>query len=467
MFHGRNRLFFFINYEGQRQRVGSLLFANVPPPEYFTGNFAGLPQTVYDPATRVLNAADTAVISQQPFPGNVIPPSRIHPTSIAARPLWPLPNHPPTSVRDLVQFQNYQNNLEATRADSDGGMVRGDWIHNERSSIQVRYSHSQEPYYTPAPIAEQGNVNMSITHQAMLGHTWVLNSAMVNQFKLGMSRLEADNGNLHAFDSSQDWVGRLHIPYVLNSPRYWGSPRLGIGPFTVVGDPKNSPYSNWDTLIQVSNNFSWSRGKHTIKLGGDFVRTRFNLSGNDRPRGQFTFSGTYSQLVGQTPLALHGMTDYLLGLISAQQAQLGEVVALLRTYSLGLYVQDNWKVTPKLTLNLGLRYELAPGWVDKYDHMTIVTWSWDNSFHPTWVRVCTGEFYEGNPPVPLPERWPIARDGRFGRRSWKTDRKQFGPRVGLAYQMTPKTVIRTGFGIFSLATSATPPSTSCATSPSP
>jgi hypothetical protein len=201
-------------------------------------------------------------------------------------------------------------------------------------------------------------------------------------------------------------------------------------------------------MIQVVDNFSWSKGKHTIKFGGDYVRTRFNLAGNDRPRGQFTFSGTYSQLTGQTPLALHGMSDYLLGLVSAQQAQLGEVVAMLRGYSMGLYLQDNWKVSPRLTLNLGLRYELAPGWVEKYDHMTTVTWSWDNSFHPIWVRAGTGDFYEGNPAVPLPAGWATARDGRFGRRSWKTATKQFAPRVGFAYSLNPKTVIRGGFGVF-------------------
>jgi hypothetical protein len=201
-------------------------------------------------------------------------------------------------------------------------------------------------------------------------------------------------------------------------------------------------------MIQVTDNFSWNKGTHTIKFGGDYVRTRFNLAGNDRPRGQFTFSGTYSQLSGQTPLALHGMSDYLLGLVSAQQAQLGEVVAMLRGYSMGLYFQDNWKVTPKLTLNLGLRYELAPGWVEKYDHMTIVSWAWDNSFHPIWVRAGEGEFYEGNPPVPLPAGWAIARDGRFGRRSWKTDYRQLAPRLGFAYSLNSKTVIRGGLGMF-------------------
>ncbi len=231
--NGRNKLFFFANYEGQRQRVGSLLFATVPLPEYFNGNFSGMSQTIYDPNTRVLNAAGTAVVSQAPFPNNTIPQSRIHPTSLTARPLWPTPNSPPTAVRDLVYSQNYQNNLESARADSDGGMIRVDWQHTDNSSFQIRYSTANEPYYTPAPIAEQGNVNTSISHQGMVGHTWALNPTMVNQLKLGYSRLAADNGNLHAFDAENNWVEKLNIPYVLRSPRTWGSPRLGIGPFTV------------------------------------------------------------------------------------------------------------------------------------------------------------------------------------------------------------------------------------------
>jgi hypothetical protein len=387
-------------------------------------------------------------MSQQAFPGNVVPSNRIHPKSRLAATLWPAPNNPPVAIRDLVHVQNYQNNLEATRADSNGGMIRADWQQSSKSSYQFRYSHAREPYYSPVGIAGQGNVNTTISHQAMAGHTWVVSTDKVNQFQLGFSRLEANAGNLHENDPDNNWVEKLDIPYVLRSPRSWGIPRIAIGNFPTIGDPENSPYSNWDTVIQVTDNFSWNKGRHAIKFGGDFHRIRYNLAGNDRPRGEFAFSGVYSQLSGMTPLALHSMSDFLLGLMSGQQAQIGEVVAMLRSYSTGLYFQDNWKVTPTLTLNLGLRYELAPGFKEKYDHMTIVTWAWDDSFHPIWVRVGNGEFYEGNPAVPLPAGWPIARDGRYGRRSWKTATRQFAPRLGFAYSLNPKTVIRAGAGVF-------------------
>lgn len=445
---GRNKLFFFANYEGQRQRVGSLNFANVPLPAYFSGNFAGLPQTIYDVQTRVLTPDGTRVASQQAFPNNTIPASRIHPGARIAQALWPAPNNTPSQIRDLVQVQNYQNNLESAKGDSNGGMIRGDWQHNSNSSFQFRYSHSKEPYYTPAAIAGMGSANTSITHQAMLGHTAVISPTQVNQFKIGFSRLEANAGNLHEGDAANDWVGKLKIPFVQSGPRYWGIPVITINNFSPVGDPENSPYVNYDTTIQFTDNFSWSRGAHTIKLGGDFVRTRFNLLGNDRPRGAFTFSGVYSQLSGSTPLALHSMSDFLQGLIASQQAQPGDVVAQLRSFSTGLYFQDHWKVSPKLTLNLGLRYELAPGYKENYDHMSIVTWSWTNSFHPIWVRVGEGNFNDGNPPVPLPSRFPSARDGRYGRRSWKTATKQLAPRLGIAYSLNAKTVIRAGAGMF-------------------
>ena len=134
--------------------------------------------------------------------------------------------------------------------------------------------------------------------------------------------------------------------------------------------------------------------------------------------------------------------------MSAQQAQPGDVVAQLRSYSMGLYFQDNWKVSPKLTLNLGLRYELAPGFngeLRSHDdrHLGL------GQFIPSDLGARgEGGFYDGNPPVPLPARFPTARDGRFGRRSWKTATKQFAPRLGIAYSLNSKTVIRGGAGMF-------------------
>jgi hypothetical protein len=293
-----------------------------------------------------------------------------------------------------------------------------------------------------------GTVNTAITHQAVLGHTWVISSSKVNQFRLGMSRLESTNGNLHTGDANFDWVKKLGIPYVLDTPQFWGIPVITINNFSQAADPQNGPYIAWDTTIHYSDNFSWNIGKHSLKFGADYQRIRFNVTGNDYARGGFSFTGTYTDQANTSPLPLNSMADFLLGYIAGSQGQPGLVADQLRSWAFGPYIQDQWKVTRKLTLNLGLRYELQPGLTEKYDHMTNISWAWDGSFMPKWIRAGDGgDFYEGAPPFPLPAGVPYAR-GPYGRTTWVTPKKQFSPRIGIAYSLTPKTVIRAGFGIF-------------------
>jgi hypothetical protein len=144
---------------------------------------------------------------------------------------------------------------------------------------------------------------------------------------------------------------------------------------------------------------------------------------------------------------LNAIADFLLGDISTSQGQPGLVADQFRDWALGPYIQDQWKVNRKLTINLGLRYELQPGLHEKYDHMTNISWAWNNSLYPTWVRAGSGDFYAGNPPYPLPPGIPYTR-GKYGNTTWKTAYRQLGPRIGLAYNLNAKTVLRTGFGIY-------------------
>jgi hypothetical protein len=134
--------------------------------------------------------------------------------------------------------------------------------------------------------------------------------------------------------------------------------------------------------------------------------------------------------------------------MSTSEAQLGEVVAQLRGWYAGFYFQDQWKVTPKLTINYGLRYELQPGYHENRDKLTLIDFAWNNSLSPTWVRLGTGSPLQGNPPYPLPSYVPFVRDGRFGDDLNRTDFNNWGPRVGIAYSLNDKTVIRAGGGIF-------------------
>ena len=438
--NGKNKLFFFFNYEGLRQVQAQTITSTVPFPSDRAGNFAGSTTVIYDPSTRVLSPDGTRVASSTPFAGNIVPANRIAAASQALLQYYPLPNNKvPSYASDFLSN-------ESASANADAETARVDWQQSSNSSFVFRYSHGNEPQYIPAAIPQLGTVNSTITHQALVGQTWVLGPNKVNELKIGFSRLELVNGNLHT--AKNNIVQQLGIPYVIDTPAFWGVPFIQFTGLTAFGDPANGPYSNWDTMIQPSDNFSWNKGKHAFKFGAEAMRTRFNLTGNDVARGRFTFNGTYTAATGTAPAVQNSVADYLLGYMSTSEGQLGAVVAQLRGWYMGLYFQDQWKVTPKLTINYGLRYELQPGYNETHDKLTLIDFAANNSFHPTWVRAGSGDPLQGNPPYPLPSSIPFVRDGRFGRNLNRTDYKNWGPRLGLAYSLDAKTVIRAGAGIF-------------------
>jgi hypothetical protein len=442
LFDGRNKLFFLFNYEGLRQAKSQTALSAVPNALDRTGDFSASSTPIYDPSTRVLSADGSKVLSALQFPGNIIPASRIHPNAaFYFANFYPLPNNGAKGYSG-----NFISNESAT-ANSDGELTRVDWQQSTASTFAFRYSHSGEPQYTPAALPQQGAVNLTITHESMLSHTLILGGNKVNEFKFGISRLEQNNGELHSNDPNADYVKKLGVPYVVDTPLFWGIPFVQLSNFQSAGDPANGPYANWDTLIQFTDHFSWNKGRHSLKFGADILRTRFNLTGNDVARGRFTFSGIYTSPVGVSPQPQNAVADFLLGDMSNAEGQLGQVVAMLRSTSSGFYFQDQWKVTPKLTVNYGMRYELAPGLHEKYDHLTNIAFKWDNSMQPTWVRAGTGDFYEGYSPFHLPSYIPINR-GMFGNTIYRTDRNDFGPRIGAAWSVNGKTVIRAGFGIY-------------------
>ncbi|MBY0372675.1 MAG: TonB-dependent receptor, partial [Bryobacteraceae bacterium] len=157
------------------------------------------------------------------------------------------------------------------------------------------------------------------------------------------------------------------------------------------------------------------------------------------PRGRFSWNGQYT---GEP------MADMLLGVMSGTEGQVGAPIANFRQNYIALYLQDTWKITNKLTANLGIRWEYESPFMDKHDAIVNVDFAWDNSREPVFVRAGTGNLNEGNPQFPAPPGWQLVRDGRFGRGAGVPDRNDFGPRAGLAYQLNQKTVLRTGGGIY-------------------
>ena len=282
----------------------------------------------------------------------------------------------------------------------------------------------------------------------MLGFTRLFGANKVNDFRAGVSRLE--NSNVPQRAGAENAVAELGITGLdTSNPLYWGVPNLTLGGgFSATGELSDSPFINYDTIIQFADAFSWTRGKHAFKFGGEFNRTRFNQLGGVVTRGRFSENGQYTTNGSATPVPANNIADFMLGYFSNVESQTGEPLANFRNKYFGFYFEDSWKATSKLTINYGLRWEYQSPWVDKFDHIVNIDFRWDNSIFPTYVRARSGDPLAGNPPDPLPPSIPYVRDGRFGDGNQMPDYHNFGPRLGIAYSLNPKTVIRAGGGIF-------------------
>jgi len=442
LINGKNRLFFMVNYEGLRERKALVQPATVPPSAWIAGDFRAVSTPVYDVNTRVFNAAG-GVVSSTPFPNNTMPANRLHPISLAYMRDW-MPR-----VDAAVAVGNNFVNTEGRPTDGNQQNARFDFQQNSSMSWMFRYSHAGEFQYNPIQIPQHGTNVVVQAHQGMFGNTWVVGANKVNELRAGVSRFE--NSNIPIQAGVRNVVKELGINLDTSFPLYWGVPNVTFGAgFTLTGNSPDSPFINYDTMIQVNDNFVWTRGTHNIKFGGELTRTRFNQLGGVTTRGRFVVNGQYSSsgVSGQPIVAAHNVADWMQGLFSISESQDGVPIANYRNWYSGFYIQDNWRATSKLTINYGLRWENYTPWVDKHDNIINIALNWDNSIFPTFVRAGTGDPNAGNPCCPMPSSIPYVRDGRFGRGVQKNQLDNFGPRAGIAYSITPKTVFRSGAGIY-------------------
>jgi hypothetical protein len=440
----RDKLFFFANYEGLRERKALTQTATVPSDPFRAGNFSAESTVIYDPDTRTYGA-NNQVLSAQPFPNNTIPANRIHPiSSNYLQKYVPRPN-----LTAGFAANNFLN-TEGQRTDSDQENVRIDYLMSPSHTLMGRFSHSDELQYNPSNTPAMGTNVDSKVYQAMLRHTWLLGANKVNEIKFGVSRLA--NGQIAPRAYVENAVDELGVPGLdTSNPIYWGVPRFQPGGgISAFGDGPDAPFQAWDTIFHLSDGFSWVTGTHSIKFGADIERTRFNAISGTVPRGRFSWNGLYTTTgaPGVSTTVVNNMADYLLGLMSQSESQVGNPIASFRGLTMAGYIHDTWRVTPKLTLNLGLRYENDRPFKDKNDAIVNIDFRWDNSVFPTFVRAGEGDPYEGDPQFRLPSTIPYVRDGRFGRGALRPDNTDFAPRLGIAYSLNDKTVIRTGLGIY-------------------
>jgi hypothetical protein len=440
----KNKLFFFVNYEGLRQDQAQSFTATLPPTSWLQGNFTSQSSIMYDPLTRVVSSTGV-VTASTPFPGNIIPASRFAPQSVTYAALV----FPP-----IASFA--ANNYPTTPGqplNNDQGNIRIDYSISPNQSLMGRYSRQTETEYNPQSFPNTGSDTETSTYQYMIGYTWVISPTKVNDLRLGVSHYYNQTAPEQA--NKEDIAALMGIPNLVPAfPYDWGVPGLALsGGLTGPGSPSDSPFLNYDTIIQSADNFSWNKGDHAFKFGGEVNRTRFNQQGAASPNGTFTFNGQYtnSGLPGASASAANSIGDFLLGDLGGDAWQVGQAAGLERSTYYGMYFQDSWKVTRKLTVNYGLRWEYQQPWTDKYDHIVNLAFNWNNSYQPYYTRAGTGNFFADKvpPPYPAPAAFgPFVRNGMYGTGNIKPDKDNWGPRAGIAYSLNSKTVFRMGGGIY-------------------
>ncbi|HTM51705.1 MAG TPA: TonB-dependent receptor, partial [Bryobacteraceae bacterium] len=422
----RDRLFFFGSFEGTNIREKLTRLSAVPTQAQVAGNFAGV-ASIYDPATQAANG------SRAQFPNNLIPANRIDPVAIQVLRLYPAPNRP--GAQNFLF--NAPRNLDAYKYD---GKV--DWRISDRDSVFGRFSQLDwfrlEPGSLPLPASGgDTNVRTSNAHTGVANWTRVFpNGTMVNEARLAYSRLV---GTINTPTQEQLWK-QFGFKGTFDRPDINGVPLFQPAGYRNIGDRSFAPDPRKQDVRQFVDTFSWNRGKHAFKMGAN-IRQIIQYTGiTNFARGVYSFNGQFTRSVAGTQANGDSIADAILGMTST-----ASLSAVLDNRRIGwadeAYFQDNWKVTPKLTLNLGFRWEYQSPYVEQNNRAANFV------IDPKDAAFGTIIFPRGD----------SVEERSFRRR----DLNNFAPRVGFAYQASPKTVVRGGYGIFylgtfSLVTGATP-----------
>lgn len=400
----RNKLFFFGSWEALRSRRSSTLSARVPTAQQLSGDLSGLPQ-IKDPLTGL------------PYPNNQIPSTQLSTVTQNFIRYTPAPN-------TNIAGSNFVTTKSTNRDDDQYG-IRIDYQASEADSFFGRYTNYKSSLLRPG-IGELAGNDFPYEGRTTLGQwSHIFGPALLNTFKFSYTQSDVFNTWEITGTSLANEIG-LNISQV---PAEYGLPSVSIAGGWYAGGGTGINQGTSDDLFQFSNTMSWVKGRHNYKFGADirlvYPTLRLGLNNN----GAFTFDGRYSG---------HPLGDFLLGDTAAQSAQIGLGQARWRTQSYNFFVSDDFKVTPKLTLNLGLRYE--------YDQ-------------PVWERDGKEGFFDetsGTFAVLIDKsESPIQRDipgvefrPGFRKGIWERDRNNFAPRFGFAYRLGESTALRGGYGIF-------------------
>lgn len=425
----KDKLFFFSNYEGYRRAQERAFVNTVPTAEIRAGNFSAV-RDIFDPATLRAAPGTASGFTRDPFPGRTIPSNRFDPIMARMMQAYPLATRP-----GLVNNHTSSPKEKQRWNQVDG---RADWNLNEKNNIFARYSQQNTVSTRPSTF-----VNATIP-------------GMEGTFGLGNEDTFAGDSSLKAFHSMINWVRtwtptfimeakfgfnrfdltflqegatpgaklgeKLGIKGANQGPNSDGLPIFAPSGYTGIGQTRSLPIIRFEDTYNPAFAFTNLRHKHTLKFGTDFRQRRLTQYQTNRGNGRFNFDRTFTNDPNNAGGTGDAMAGLLLGTAGFIEQDFTLFVPRIIQWEWNFFVQDDWKVTDKLSLNLGLRYEVDTPTRELND-------KWTN------FDVVTGKLL-------------IAGFNTDSATGVRADRNNFAPRLGFAYRVHKGTVLRGGAGIF-------------------
>ncbi len=415
----KDKTFFFGSYEGTRTRLGRSFTSTVPVSQILDGDFNRI-RPVFDPATTVGTATS---FTRRPFPGNIVPRNRWDPLVPKILALYPRPTDNSKIVSNYFYTPSEKNNV-------DSYDFKGDHNLNDASRLSVRYSRRDRDRFEPGPLPLPADGGLATTtiiagNSLAASYTATFGPTVTNELRVGLTRM------ITKFDVPYDKplfdeYGIKGIPKTnFASSNDHGLSRFSPAGYAELGTRSFWPNKNNMQLYQFTDTLFKNWGKHNLRAGGEFRRENVFRNAARFSRGQFSFGREFSADPLNRAATGDGLAEFMLGMANGGTVgnENGENIWI---NAFAVFVQDDWKITPRFTLNLGLRYDVfhAPTFPDA----AVSTFDFDFSNLGPNARLKQTRFNKGDC-------------------NCDNDFNNFAPRLGFAWRINNKTVIRSGAGL--------------------
>lgn len=433
----KDKLFFFVDYEGLRAVAHTIMTATLPTPAELTGLF-----------TSDGTATGTPVPVKNPYTGTVyvngqvpLTDPNIDPVALEAFKYLPTPN----IAGALLTAANYQYLPASTTTDNKGD-ARADYTLNARQNGFFRYSQRAVTFYQPPafPGIAGGNANGTLyaqTRQLAAGWNWTLSSSSILELRYGQTWTKSGKSPIFLGATNFYTAAGITGVNIPTDPSYTGGLNAqAVTGYSAFGEQTTNPQFNYPTQWNPKVNYIWERGRHSLKVGYEYGFLNQAISDFHPKYGSDVYAGAFSSTAGSTSQAAN-LTDFLFGARNNYSLNAYNEINYERYWHM-TYIQDDWKARPNLTINAGLRYEfVSPNYEQKNNLLNY------DPVNQRLLHAGSGTDVSSTAAGHIYSLHYVGGNSLADRGLVDPDHHDFGPRLGFSWQARPKTVVRGGYAI--------------------